>query len=85
MLDIICQVAVAVLGVIAMFLVARKNRWGFVVGLISQPFWYITTYLHHQWGVFALSVVYTATWIYGIYEWFFKKKSNETIKEGQPS
>ncbi len=73
MLDAVSQIGIAVFGIIAIILVARKNKWGFVFGLISQPFWFITSFINKQWGVFFLSAVYAATWSYGIYEWFFKK------------
>lgn len=70
MLDVLCQVMIFVLGVMATFLVARKNKWGFVLGLLSQPFWYITTYAHGQWGIFFLSLAYTFSWAYGCWNWF---------------
>jgi len=53
--------------------VARKNKWGFVLGLASQPFWLMTSYLNKQWGVLFLSVIYVFSWAYGVYEWFYKK------------
>ena len=74
--DVVAQVGVSVFGVIAILLVSNKNKWGFVFGLLSQPFWFVTTFLHKQWGVFALTIVYTATWGYGFYQWFFKKTAN---------
>lgn len=73
-LDVISQIGVSVFGIIAIVLVARKNKWGFVAGLVSQPFWFATTIINRQWGIFALSLVYAVTWTYGFYEWFFKKK-----------
>lgn len=72
-LDLIAQIGVAVFGIIAIVLVAKKNKWGFVIGLISQPFWLLTSFLNEQWGVFLLTVVYVFSWAYGIYEWFYKK------------
>jgi len=75
--DLISQIAIAVFGVSSIFLVAKKNKWGFVLGLLSQPFWYITSFIHKQWGIFFLSLAYTATWSYGIYEWFFKSKKRK--------
>lgn len=74
MLDLIAQIGIAVFGIFAIILVARKNKWGFVLGLLSQPFWILTSYLNKQWGVFLLSLIYCGSWSYGIYEWFFKKK-----------
>ena len=72
-LDTIAQIGITILGVSAIILVAKKNKWGFVLGLASQPFWIITSYINKQWGVLLLSVVYVGSWAYGVYEWFFKK------------
>ncbi|MCX6719691.1 MAG: nicotinamide mononucleotide transporter [Candidatus Staskawiczbacteria bacterium] len=71
--DFIAQIGITVFGVSAIILVARKNKWGFVIGLVSQPFWLITSYLNKQWGVFFLTVVYVFSWSYGIYESFYRK------------
>lgn len=80
-LDTIAQAGVFVSGVTAILLVARKNKWGFVVGLISQPFWFYTTYYHKQWGIFALNFAYLGTWLYGYYEWFYGKDSKRGAKK----
>ncbi len=77
MWDVISQIGVAITGITAVILVAKKNKWGFVFGLLSQPFWFITSFINHQWGVFFLSLVYTFSWILGIYEWFFKKHKKQ--------
>ncbi len=74
MFDIIAQFGVAIFGTMAIILVAKKNKWGFVFGLLSQPFWFITSFQNRQWGVFLLSVIYMGSWIFGIYEWFYKDK-----------
>lgn len=76
MWDIIAQIGVAIFGISAIILVSKKNKWGFVLGLLSQPFWYITSFMNKQWGIFFLSIVYTGSWILGIYEWFFKNKKD---------
>ena len=70
--DTIAQIGMFVLGITAIILVSRKNKWGFVFGLLSQPFFFLTAYLNAQWGLFLLSVVYTGGWAYGIYNWFYK-------------
>ena len=75
-IDIISQIGIAIFGLTAILLVARKNKWGFVFGLVSVPFWFATSIINQQWGVAALNVAYTATWIYGFYLWFFKKPNN---------
>ena len=77
MWDIISQIIIFAFGILAIILVARKNKWGFVFGLLSQPFWYITSYTHKQWGIFFISIAYTLSWSYGIYEWFCKGKKKK--------
>ena len=77
LLDAISQIIIFVFGLTAIFLLScLKNRWGNVVGLLTQPFWYITTWYHQQWGLFALSFVYTLVWCIGIYRWFFQNGKN---------
>lgn len=73
-LDTIAQVGITTFGVTAIHLVARKNKWGFVMGLCAQPFWYTTTYIHQQWWIMALSLVYTYNWYKGIRYWFSTEK-----------
>ena len=73
-LDIIAQIGITIFGVSAIVLVARKNKWGFVLGMLSCPFWFITSYINEQWGVFFLNIIYAGTWIYGTYNWFYKKE-----------
>lgn len=77
MWDTISQIFIFVFGVLSIILVARKNKWGFVFGLLVQPFWYITSYINQQWGIFFVSFVYTLSWAYGVYEWFFKDEKKK--------
>ena len=77
MWDTISQISIFSFGVLSIILVARKNKWGFVLGLVSQPFWYITSYVNHQWGVFFLNIAYTLSWSYGVYKWFWEDKKEE--------
>lgn len=76
MWDIISQIGITIFGVTAIILVARKSKWGFVFGCLSQPFWFITSYINHQWGVFFLNFIYAGTWIYGVYNWFYKQPAS---------
>lgn len=73
MWDKVSQIAIVLLGAGAIILIAKKNKWGFVVGLISQPFWFVTAIANEQMGVFIVSIIYTVSWIFGIFEWFWKK------------
>ncbi len=74
MWDTIAQIGVSIFGVTAIILVAKKNKWGFIFGLLSQPFWFITSLINKQWGVLFVSIIYTCSWLYGVHEWFFKSK-----------
>ena len=81
MIDAICQVMIILTGVTAIFLVARKNKWGFVLGLAGTPFWFYTAYLNGQWGIFILNFAYMLNWIYGIYVWFWRDYQREDVEK----
>lgn len=72
-LDKLTQLAIVVLSPIAIYLLAESGpdaRWGFVVGLCSQPFWIYATAKARQLGMFAISLLYLAIWIRGILNHF---------------
>ena len=53
------QIAIAGLGAASIWLVGRREHWrkyGYIVGLISQPFWLYASYKAEQWGIFVLSI-----------------------------
>jgi nicotinamide riboside transporter PnuC len=77
MWDNISQVVIMVTGIASIILVAKKNKWGFLIGLLAQPFWFYTTTVNKQWGLFLLTIAYTFVWSYGIYEWFIKKNKKK--------
>ena len=64
------QIGIAVFGVTAIWLSQDKRpqvqRWACVAGLCAQPFWVWTTVAHAQWGVTALTVLYTWAWAKGV-------------------
>lgn len=77
MFEIFVQVAIAVLSGVAMWLVGRIEswkRWGYIIGLCSQPFWFYSTIATEQWGIFVLAIWYTYCWIQGIYNYWVKKE-----------
>lgn len=74
MWDTISQIAIFVFGISSIVLIAKRNKWGFVLGLAAQPFWFITSFVNEQWGVFFVSFAYMISWLYGIWEWFIKDK-----------
>lgn len=48
----------------------KWTRWGAVVGLIAQPFWFAALQ-HGQWGMFLLTLWLTACYIAGIARGWF--------------
>jgi hypothetical protein len=77
LIDTISQYGIMILGPLSIFLVSLKNKniakWGFVVGLIHQPFWFIMLYVNQQWPVFIVAFLYTYSWGQGFYNHFIKK------------
>jgi len=73
MWDFIAQIGIVFFGISSILLVALKNKWGFVLGLVSEPFFFLTAVINHQWGLFILTIGYTFSWSLGIYIWFFRK------------
>jgi len=70
------QILISTLGCIAIFLVSRKDKWqryGYIFGLLSQPFWFIETFRAEQWGIFILCIWYTINWSIGIYNYWVKR------------
>lgn len=70
------QVGIAVFGVTAVWLSQDERehvrRWACVFGMAAQPFWYYTTFINHQWGIFALSFFYTYSWLKGVNAFWIK-------------
>lgn len=77
MFDIIAQICIILLCMGGMLLVndhrPALRRWGPVLGLLSEPFWFYITYTHHQWGIFASAFVYTFAWARGFYNAWIRK------------
>ena len=75
----ISQIFIALFGVTAVFLsqchCQSKRRWASVFGLASQPFWFYTTYVAEQWGIFALSFLYAYSWALGFKNNWIKNRT----------
>lgn len=73
------QIGIAVFGVAAIRLSqdARDTvrRWACIAGLCAQPFWFFTTYVNAQWGIFALSFIYTWAWWRGVRTYWLKGRA----------
>ena len=63
------QVGIAIFGCSAIFLVGCKGRirrYGFLFGLLGQPFWFYSAWKAEQWGIFVLAFWYTFSWANGL-------------------
>ena len=71
------QLGIIIFGMSAIWFVGRKEKWrkwGYILGLCAQPFWFWTTYHNKQWGIFFISIFYSYSWIQGIYNYWIKNK-----------
>lgn len=73
--DVYIQALLALLSLAAIVMISTTgpfHRWGFVVGLASQPFWILASWRARDpaggrtWGMIVLSVCYLFVWIFGI-------------------
>lgn len=72
----LAQIFIGIFGCSAIWFVGRKEkwrRWGYILGLCAQPFWFYTTYVHKQWGILFLSLFYAYSWGQGIWNYWIKE------------
>lgn len=75
MWDIVAQVGIVICGCASVWLVSRREhwrRWGYIFGMLGQPFWIYTTLHHEQWGIAAITLFYTYSWGQGIWNYWVK-------------
>lgn len=73
------QIAIALLGAAAAWLSQARTeaarRWACIFGLVGQPFWFWASWQAEQWGIFAVSVLYTFAWARGLWVHWLGPKS----------
>lgn len=72
--DALLQVAIAIMSIAALWLITSTEpygRWGYVIGLASQPLYIAATWRARQWGMFAVAVMLCGLWARGIVGHFF--------------
>ena len=64
------QIGIALSGVIAVWLTQDKReswrRWACIFGLLAQPSWFYAAWKAEQWGILAISTLYTYAWARGV-------------------
>jgi hypothetical protein len=70
------QVGIALTGVTAIFLSQSKQEWlrryACLFGMAGQPFWIYAAVKAEQWGILALTVLYTLAWAKGVWTHWLK-------------
>ena len=63
------QVVLLFTGAVAIWLSQNERhawrKWACIFGLAGQPFWFYSSYMAEQWGIFALCFAYTYAWYKG--------------------
>lgn len=77
----IAQLGIALFGVVAIWLSQaasdNQRKYACLFGLASQPFWFWSAYMAEQWGIFALCVLYTVSWLRGLNQhWLARSRSD---------
>jgi hypothetical protein len=73
----VTQLLLAFFGLTALFMATGKSekarRWACVVGLLGQPAWLYFAMSVNAWGLFVLSLAYTAVYARGAWIQFGSK------------
>lgn len=80
-MEIIVQIAIILFSCGSIYLFAQKGsyrRWGYIVGLAGQPFWFYATWINVQWGMFLCTIWFSGCHILGIWNYWIKEASDET-------
>jgi hypothetical protein len=81
------QLGILVTGVVAVWLTQHKReswrRWACIFGLLGQPFWFYAAWKAEQWGIIAISMLYTYAWARGIWTyWLASERTGSAPNEG---
>ena len=80
------QLGILVTGVIAVWLTQHKReswrRWACIFGLLAQPFWFYAAWKAEQWGILAISTLYTYAWARGIWTHWLASERTGAPNEG---
>jgi len=70
MTETIAQIIISTVGVTAIYLTQQHHhphwaKYAPILALTAQPAWMYSTYMASQWGIFALTFIYTYIWFIG--------------------
>ena len=80
------QLGILATGVIAVWLTQHKReswrRWACIFGQLGQPFWFYAAWKAEQWGILAISMLYTYAWARGIWTyWLASERTGSAPNE----
>lgn len=71
------QIGIVVFGFAAIWLSQsvdpKVRRFAPISGLMAQPFWFYSTYVAEQWGIFTISIFYAYAWFRGLRNQWWNK------------
>ncbi len=73
LIEALLQAVIMLTAIVALLLLTLQNRhsrWGHVVGLLGQPAWLFSTGSHGQFGMFVVSLAFTAIYLWGIWKFW---------------
>lgn len=78
------QVVIAITGAVAIWLANDERealrKWACIFGLAGQPFWLHSSWLAEQWGILALTIVFTVAWGRGFHNhWLRPRRQQDDI------
>lgn len=73
------QLGLTVISVVAHFMMQsldhKTKKWGIVVGLVGQPFWFVFAYSTEAWLLFCTCILYAISWIQGFMNYWVRGSS----------
>ena len=78
-MEALIQTGLMVFSCGAIWLLAQKKpwaNWGYIVGIVGQPLWFYTTWVHAQWGIFIATCVFTYSYGQGIWNFWIKTEDH---------
>lgn len=80
-IEFVSQAMIIICGILTAWLSQdpkfENRRWSSIAGLIVQPFWFYSTYMNDQWGMFAVSFVFLVAYMRGFWECWIKKNRGD--------
>lgn len=78
--ETISQIMLFISGASSIWFLSRTEewkRWGFIIGILGQPFWLYSAIHNKQIGIVVLTLFYTYSFAQGIYFYWIKPKKDE--------